>query len=58
MDTIFGAFFVDINSMSHYTATLHALHNLSCTFAVKFTFNNNKTIVKIHYNVDNNIFDV
>jgi len=48
-------FFIDINSMPHYTAILHALHNFSCSFTITFTFNNNKTIVDIHYNVDNNI---
>jgi len=41
--------------MPHYTVTLHALHNLTFSFTVPFTFNNNKSIVEVHYNVDNNI---
>ena len=49
-------FFIDINSMPHYTVILHALHNLSFSFTITFTFNNHKTIVDIHYNYDNNIF--
>ena len=48
-------FFIDINSMSHYTVILHASHNLSFSFTITFTFNDNKTIVEVHYNVDNNI---
>ena len=48
-------FYIDINNMPHYTVTLHALHNLSFSFTITFTFNNKKTIVEIHYNVDNNI---
>jgi len=51
-------FFTDINSTHHYTATLHALHNFSFSFTITFTFNNHKTIVEIHCNFDNNIFDV
>jgi len=47
--------FIYISSMSHYTVTLHALHNLSFSFTTTFTFNNNKTKVEVHYNVDNNI---
>jgi len=47
--------FIDINSMPHYRVILHALHNLSFSFALTFTFNNHKTIVEIHYNIDNNI---
>ena len=50
--------FIDINSMPHYIVILHALHNLSFNFTITFTFNNPKTIVEIHYNFDNNIFDV
>jgi len=34
---------------------VHALHNLSFSFTITFTFNNHKTIVEIHCNVDNNI---
>ena len=45
--------FIDINSMPHYRVILHALHNLSFSFTI--TFNNNKTTVEIHYNVNNNI---
>jgi len=41
------------NSMPHYVATLHALHNLSFSFTI--TLDKNKTIVDIHYNVDKNI---
>ena len=48
--------FIDINSMPHYTVTLHASHKLSFSFTIIFTFNNNKTIVEVHYNVDNNNF--
>jgi len=48
-------FFIDINIMPHYTVTLHALHNLSFSFIITFTFNNHKTIVEIHYNVGNHI---
>ena len=48
-------FFVDINSMPHYRAILHALHNSSFSFPIPFTFNNYKTIVEFHYNVDKNI---
>ena len=48
-------FYIYINSMSHYTVTLHALHNLSSSFTITFIFNNHKTVVEIHYNVDNNI---
>ena len=47
---------IDINSM-HCIAILHALHNLSFSFTITFTFNNNETIVEIHCDVDN-IFDV
>ena len=49
------AVFIDINSMPHYRVILHALHNLSFSFTITFKFNNHKTIVEIHYNVDNNI---
>jgi len=49
--------FIDINSMPHYIAILHALHILSFSFTITFTFNNNKTIVEIHYKASN-IFDV
>ena len=48
-------FFVDINSMPHYRVILHALHNLSFIFPIPFTFNNYKTIVEFHHNVDKNI---
>jgi len=41
--------------MPHYIVTLHALHNLSFSFTMTSKFNNNKVIVEIHYNVDNNI---
>ena len=41
--------------MPHYTVTLHASHNLSFGFTISFTFNDNKTIVEVHYSVDNNI---
>jgi len=41
--------------MPHYTAILHASHKFSCSFTITFTFNNNKTIVEIHCDVDNNI---
>ena len=50
-------FLIDINSMPHYTVTLHAMHNLRFSFAITFTFNNDKTIVEIHY-VNDNIFGV
>ena len=49
-------FFFDINNMPHYSVILHALHNLSFCFTMPFTFNNHKTIVAFHYNVENNIF--
>ena len=52
---IFISFFIDINSMPNYILILHASHNLSFSFTITFTFNNNKTIVEIHYIVDNNI---
>ena len=55
---VFFIFIIDINSMPHYTAILHALHNLSFSFTITFTLNNNKTIVVTHYNIDNNIIDV
>ena len=48
-------FFIDINSMPHYTVTLHSSHNLRFSFTITFTFNNHKTLVEIHYNVDNHI---
>jgi len=48
-------FFIDINSTPNYIVTLHALDNLSFCFTITFTFYNHKTIVEIHYNVDNNI---
>ena len=54
----FFIFLIDINSMPHYIVILHALHNLSFSFTITFTFNNHKTLVEIHYNFDNNIFDV
>ena len=54
---MYVCFFIDINSMSTYIVTLHALHNLSFSFTITFTFNNDKTIVEIHCNVDN-IFDI
>jgi len=41
--------------MPHYTVTLHASRNLSFSFTITFTFNDNKTIIEVHYNVDNNI---
>ena len=47
--------FVDINSMPLHIVILHALHSLSFSFTITFTFNNHKTIVKVHYNFDNNI---
>jgi len=47
--------FIDINYMPHYRVILHALRNLSFSFTITFTFNNHKTVVEIHYNVDNNI---
>ena len=47
-------FFIYINSMLHYIVILHASHNLSFSFTITFTFNNNKTIVEVHY-VNNNI---
>jgi len=34
---------------------LRALYNLSSSFTITFTFNNNKTVVEIHYNLDKNI---
>ena len=42
--------------MPHYIIILHALHNLSFSFTITFTFNKHKTIVEIHYNFDNNIY--
>jgi len=48
-------FLIYINSMPHYTITLHASRNLRFSFTVTFTFNGNKTIVQVHYKVDNNI---
>jgi len=51
-------FLIDINSVPHYKVILHALHYLGFSFSITFTFNINKTIVEIHYNVNNNIFDV
>ena len=50
--------FIDINSMPHYIAILHALYNLSFSFTITFTFNNHKTTVEICYNFNKNIFDV
>jgi len=47
-----------INIMPHYIVILHALHNLSFSFTISFIFSNHRAIVEIHYNVDNNIFDV
>ena len=47
------ACFLLILTASHYRVILHALHNLSFSFTITFTFNNHKTIVQIHYNVDN-----
>ena len=41
--------------MPHYIVILHALHNLSFSFTINFTFYNHKTIVEIHYNVDNSV---
>jgi hypothetical protein len=49
---------IGINSMPHYIVILHVLRNLTFSFTITFTFNNNKTIVEIHYNVNNNIFYV
>jgi len=49
------SFFIDINTMPHYIVILHTSHNLSFSFTVTFTFNNSKTIVEVHYNIDNNI---
>jgi len=51
-------FLIDINSTPHYIVILHALHNLSFSFTINFTFNNHKTIVELHYNFNKNIFDV
>ena len=51
-------FLIGINSVPHYIVILHALLNLSFSFTITVTFNNNKTVVEILYNVDNNIFDV
>ena len=51
-------FFIYINSIPHYKVILHAFHNLNKSFTITFIFNNNKTLVVIHYNFDNNIFDV
>ena len=47
---------VRVNSMLHYTVTLHALHNLSFSCTITFTFNSHKTTVEILYNFANNIF--
>ena len=45
-------------SMPHYIVILHALHYLSISFTINFTFKKyKKTTVKIHYNVNNNVFD-
>ena len=44
-----------LTTCPHYIEILHALHNLSFSFKITFTFNNNKTIVEVHYNVYNNI---
>ena len=52
-DVTFFPPFIDINSMPRYIVILHALPNLSFSFTI--TFNNNRTIVEIHYNVNNNI---
>ena len=52
------SFYIYINNMPHYIVILHALHNLSFSFTITFTFNNHKTIVEIHYSFNNNIFDV
>jgi len=46
---------IDVNSMPHYRVILHAVHNLSFSFTITFTFYNPKTIVEIHYSVSNNI---
>ena len=51
---VYCVFFIDISSMSHYIEILHASHNLSLSFTITFTFNDNKTIVEVHYKVDNN----
>jgi len=32
-----------------------ASHNLSFSFTISFTFNDNKTIVEVHYNIHNSI---
>ena len=53
--SILRAFFIDINITPHYRVILQALHNLSFRFTITFTFNNHKTTVEVHYNVDNNI---
>ena len=58
MERVFYFYFIDINSMPHHIVILHALHNLSFSFTITFTFNNHKTIVQIHYNFNKNIFDV
>jgi len=41
--------------MPNCIVILHALHYLSFSFTITFTFNNHKTIVEVHYNIDNNI---
>jgi len=41
--------------MPLYRVILHASHNSSFSFTITFTFNDNKGIVEVHYNVDNNI---
>jgi len=51
-------FLIGINSMPHYMVILHASRNLNFSFTITFTFNNNKTIVEIHYNVNDIVFDV
>jgi len=48
-------FLIDINSVPHYRVIQSALHNLSFSFALTFTFNNHNSIVEIHYNINNNI---
>jgi hypothetical protein len=44
--------------MPYYIVILHALRKLGFSFTITFTIKNKKTIVEIHYNVNNNIFDV
>jgi len=52
---VYVFFCIEINSMPHYRVIVLALHNLSFSFTITFTFNNHGTIVEVHHNVDNNI---